>query len=111
MPKMVLAGPLQKLDLRDQRRFQPPAVLHLCRRQTRSPSSALRLRQVGERAVGDLQPFELLQQLDPRRGREPVSSARRLYQPIAVVVPEDQRVEALATDRVAADDELLTAVD
>ena len=101
----------RELDLGDQHRLEPPAVLHFRRRQARTPSTALRFREIHERAILDLQPAEFLEQLLPDDRREPVASARGVHQAVAFVVSEDERVEGLRSNRVAANHELLPAVD
>ena len=49
--------------------------------------------------VVDLERRELLEQLRAHRRREAVARARRVDQPIALVVPEDQRVERVRRRR------------
>ena len=79
----------------DQHRLQPPAVLHLRRRQPRAPSAALRLGQIRERALLDFQRAKLLHQLRAHHRREPVAGPRGVDQLVALVVSEDERVERL----------------
>ena len=92
MPQVVFARPLEELDLRDQHGLQPPSVFHLRCSQARTPSAALRLWEIHERAILDLQPAEFLEQLFPHDGREPVSGACGVDQTVALVVSEDERV-------------------
>src|SRR6185436_3758907 len=94
-----------------QHRLQPTTVFHLCCRQARTPSAALRLREIHERAILDFQPAEFLEQLVPDDRRKSVSSACGVNQTVALVISEDERVERLCPNRVAANDELLPAVD
>src|SRR5688500_15153189 len=101
---MPFAGPLEKLDLRHQHRFQPSAVFHLGRRQAATPSTTLGLRQIHEWALLDFQPAELLEQLVADDRRESVSSARGVHQTVALVVSENQRVERLRSDGISAND-------
>src|SRR5688500_5193602 len=105
MPQMILSRPLEKLDLSDEDRSQPPTVLYLRRRQARTPSAALRFREIHEGAILDFQPAELLEEPLPHDRRESVSSARGVYETVAFVVSEDERVERLRPDRVAANHE------
>ena len=91
VPQMVLTRPLQELDLRDQHGLQPPAVFHLRCSQARTPSAALRLWEINERTILDLQPAEFLEQLFPHDGRESVSGARGIRESVAFVVSEDER--------------------
>src|SRR5439155_19761882 len=91
MPQMMFARPLQELDLSHEDRLQPPTILHLRRRQTRTPSAALRLRQIHERAILDFQPAEFLEQLFPHDRREPVSGPCSVDQTVTLVVSEDER--------------------
>jgi hypothetical protein len=58
MAEMIVGRPLEKFELRDDHRLQPLALRHLCFGQTLSPPSALRFRQIGERAFVD---FEVLE--------------------------------------------------
>ena len=108
---MILARPLQELDLGDEDRFQPPAILHLRRRQARTPSPALRFREIHERAILELQPAEFLEELLPDGRREAVAGACGVDQTVALVVTDNERVERLRPGRVAADHEFLAAVD
>src|SRR5438045_4031312 len=75
VPKVIFARPFQELNLRDQHRLKPTAVLHLRCRQARTPSAALRLREIHERAILYFQPAEFLEQLLPDDRRKSVSSA------------------------------------
>src|SRR5687767_9319801 len=102
VPEVVLACPFEELDLRDQHGLQPPAVFHLRCGQARTPSAALRLWEIHERAILALQPAELLEQLFPHDRRESVSSACGVDQTVALVVSEDERIERLRPHRVAA---------
>ena len=99
--QVIFARPLQELDLRDQHRFQPPAVLHFCRRQARTPPAALGLREIHERAIVYFESAEFLEQLLADDGRKSISSACNVDQTVALVVSEDQRIERLRPDRVA----------
>ena len=69
--QVIFARPLQELDLRDQHRLQPTAVLHLRRRQARTPSAALRLREIHERAILDFQPRNFLNSCSRTTGVNP----------------------------------------
>src|SRR4029077_13436844 len=81
------------------------------RRQTRTPPAALGLRQIHERAILYFESAELLEQLLADDGSKSVSSACGVNQTIALVVSEDERVERLRPDRVAANHKFLPAVD
>ena len=48
---MIIRRPLHKLKLPDQLGLQPPAFLHLLRREALPPATAAGLRQVVERAI------------------------------------------------------------
>jgi hypothetical protein len=100
VPEVVLACPFEELDLRDQHGLQPPAVFHLRCGQARTPSAALRFREIHERAILDFQPAEFLEELFPHDRRESVSSARGVYEAVALVVSEDERVERLRPNRI-----------
>src|SRR4030095_8113340 len=76
-----------------------------------SPTPDFSLGQVREGTVRSLEPVEVLEQLLSHRRGEAVTRPRRIDQPIAFVVAEDQRVERLCATGVAADDELLATVD
>src|SRR5687768_5725056 len=108
---MILACPLEELDLRHENRLQPPTVLHLRCCQARTPSTALRFWEIHEWAIPDFQPTELLEKLLPYDRRESVSGARGVHEAVAFVVSEDERVKRLRPDRVAANHELLPAID
>ena len=60
---MVVAGPFEELELADELWLQPLAFRHLCFRQPLAPTTAPRLRQIRKRALIDLEPFELSEQL------------------------------------------------
>src|SRR3954470_12947091 len=102
MSQMVLSGPFEKFELSDEHGLQPAAVGHLRLRQSLSPAAALQLREIRKRAVGNFKAAKLLEDLRPHRWCEPIARPRRVDQPIAFVVPEDQRVEGRRADRVAA---------
>ena len=53
VPKVMVARPLQKLELSDQDWLQPPEARPLCLRQALAPSTTLRFRQIRERTFGD----------------------------------------------------------
>ena len=55
MPQVIVGCPFEELELTDEHRLQPLAFRHLRFRQALSPSTALRLRQVRERALVDLE--------------------------------------------------------
>jgi len=111
MPQVIFPRPFQELDLRDQHWLQPPAVLHFRCRQASTPPAALCLREISRRAILDFQPAQFLEQLLPHDRREPVAGACSVDQPVALVVPEDEGVERLRPNRVAANHKLLRAVD
>ena len=111
MPQVVVACPLEELKLADEHRLQPLAFGHFRFRQPLTPSTALRLGQVCKRALTDLESLEFLEQLRTRDGCEAVAGSRDVDQLLALVVAKDQRIERLRSTCVAADHELLTAVD
>jgi hypothetical protein len=108
---MVVAGPLDELELADELRLQPLAFRHLRFRQPLAPTTAPRLRQIRKRALVDLESLEVLEQLRTREGCEAVAGSRDVDQLIALEVPKDQRIERLRSARVATDHELLPAID
>ena len=108
MTEVIVAGPFQELELPHQYRLQPAATRHLRLRQSLSPSAALLFRQIHERAVANLEAAELPEQLRAHGRRETIARARDVDQPVIFVVAEDQRIERLRADRVAADHELLS---
>src|SRR5688572_11593646 len=110
MPQMVVAGPLEELELTDELRLQPLAFRHLRFRQPLTPTTAPRLRQIRKRALVDLEPLELSEQLRAGDRCKPVAGSRYVDQFVALVVPTDQRVERPGSARVASDHEFLTAV-
>jgi len=109
--KVILASPLQELDLRDQDGLEPPTVLHLRSGQACAPATALRLGEIHERAILDLEPSKPLKQLLANDRRESVSGSGRVHQAVAFVAPEDERVECFCSDRIPPDHEFLPAVD
>ena len=70
MSQVVVRSPLKGLELADEEGFQPYALGHLRLREPLAPSSTPRLWKIGERALVDLKPSELLEQLRTRDGRE-----------------------------------------
>jgi hypothetical protein len=84
VPQVIFARPLQELDLRDQHRFQPPAVLYLRCRQARTPSAALRLGEIHERASIEFESAKCLEQLLADDGRKSISSACGVDQTVAL---------------------------
>jgi hypothetical protein len=76
-----------------------------------TPSTALRFGEIRKRAIFDFQSTEFLEQLLADDRRKPVSSACGVDQTVTLVVSEDERVERLRPDRVAANHKFLSAVD
>src|SRR4051812_9795051 len=93
MSKVIVPGPFEEFELTDEHGLQPLAVGHLRLRQSLPPTAALRLRQVRERTLADLQSFELPEQLRPGGRRKAVASSRDVEQAGSLVVAEDQRIE------------------
>jgi RNA polymerase sigma-70 factor (ECF subfamily) len=111
VPQVVVAGPLEELELADELRLQPLAFRHLRFRQPLAPTTAPRLRQIRKRALVDLESLEFLEQLRTRNGSEAVAGSCDVDQLLALEVPKGQSIERLRSAGVAADHELLTAVD
>ena len=108
---MIVGRELQELKLPHQLRPHPPALLHFRRSEPHTPSSGLGLWQIGKGALGDLQPFELSEQLLlPRCRSEPVASAGHVDQLVTLVVSKDQGVKASGAGRVPGDHKLLPLV-
>jgi hypothetical protein len=108
---MVVAGPLEELELPDQHGLEPYALGHLRLRQPLTPASALLLRQVHERAAIDLQALELTKERGPAGGGEPCPGPGHVDEILALVVAEHQCVERRGSSRVAANHEFLTPID
>jgi integrase len=70
MSQVVVRSPLKELELADEDGLQPYALGHLRLREPLAPSSTPRLWKIGERALVDLKPSELLEQLRTRDGRD-----------------------------------------
>src|SRR5262245_43201216 len=111
MTEMMVCGPLEELDVRNELRLQPAALRHLGFRQALSPPAASLFRQVGERAVRSLESLKPREQLLTHRRRKAVACSRHVHQPVTFVESKYHRIEHSRTDRVAADNELLTSVD
>ena len=77
---MIVAGPLEELELADKHRLQPLAFRHLRLGQALTPSAASRLREVGEWAFADLESLEPPEQLGTCRRREPAGATCRIEQ-------------------------------
>ena len=75
---MIFARPLPELDLSHEDRLQPPTILHLRCCEARTPSAALRFREIHERTIVNFQPAEFLEELLSYDWRESVSSATKL---------------------------------
>ena len=93
---MVVGRPLQELELAHQHGPEPLALGHLRLREALPPPPAPRLGQVDEGAHIRPKRLELLEQLPANRRREAVARARDVDQVVALVVPEDEGVEAAA---------------
>src|SRR5262245_16738514 len=111
MPQMVVAGPLEELELTNEYRLQPLTLGHLCLRQTLPPPPAPSFRQVDEGTLAGLEAFELSEQLRTRDGSESVAGTRDVDQLVVFVVTEDQSLEGLRSLCQPADDEFLAAID
>src|SRR5215472_18801440 len=97
VPKAIVRRPFGKLELPNQNGPKPAAGLHFFRREALPPSAALGLGEIREGAFVDFEAPEAPHQPCPQRWREPVARSRRVYQPIALVVSEHQRIENLST--------------
>jgi hypothetical protein len=97
VPQVVVAGPLEELELADELRLQPLAFRHIRFRQSLAPPTAPRFRQIRKRALVDLEPFELSEQLRAGDRCKPVAGSRYVDQLVTLVVPKDQRVERLGS--------------
>ncbi len=86
---MIIGRPFHVLELRDQDRLQPTALLHFVSRQTLPPSPAFGFREVCEWALGALQVAEPPIQLFPRRRRETIARSANVQEPVGLVAAED----------------------
>jgi hypothetical protein len=59
MPELVGSSPFREVDADHDLRFHPDTGLHFLRREPLAPPSGFLLRQVGERTLRDLEPFDL----------------------------------------------------
>src|SRR5688572_23820984 len=111
MTKMVFARPFQKFKLADEDRFDPAALLHLLGSKALSPATAFTLRQIRKRTFIDLKRSKLPHQRSTRSCREAIAGSRGIYKLLSFVIPEHQRIECCAANRVTAYDKFLSCVD
>jgi hypothetical protein len=109
--QVTIASPFEEIDLCDEHWFQPAAVLHLRRGETRTPPAGLGFGQIREGAFRNCQAVELLEESSADHRCETVARAACIHQAVAFVVPEDQCIERVQAHRLPADNEFLTAVD
>src|SRR5215469_10288487 len=100
MPQVTVGGPLDKLELPDQKRLQPSALFHFLGGEPNAPASAFRFGQIRERTPVHLQPLEAFEQLHSRWRSEPIARAPRIHQFRAVVVAEDDCIEIVGARRL-----------
>src|SRR6188472_3317450 len=111
VPEMVVRRPLDEFKLTDEDRLQPPALCHLCFRQSLSPSATPGFGKVREGAVANLECRKLLEQLIARRRRKAIPGTRCVDEAITVVIANHHGVERFGAERVSSDDEFLASVD
>src|SRR5580698_4049544 len=110
MPKPAFQRPLQEFDRGDEARLEPPAKLHDLRREPFSPAPSAPLREIHERAFVDIQTAELSEHPLSGGGNESVPNPRRISEIVALVVPDQDRIEGVRARHVAADHKFLSAV-
>src|SRR5437016_6190384 len=111
MTKMFIRRPFHEFKLPNQFRTNPAAVLHLFGRQAQTPAPGSLFRQVRKRTFPGCQFTETVVQLLSQYRGKSVAGSTRIKELCAFVISEDNRIEALGADRVAADDKLLPLVD
>ena len=111
VPQFAAVGPFDERDLANQLRLHPATLLHLLGGERFAPARGFLLGQIGERAVVDDPLFELRENLVANARHESVLHLRHEDQPLLFVNADDQRIEPARARDVAADDELLRAVD
>ena len=108
---VICAGPLQKLEVRNEFRLDPDTGAHLLRRQPLTPSTAFCFRKISEWAIGDDQWRELRAELAPHGRNETSSDAGRIDKLLLVVEADNQTVQSVAAWSESADDELLAHIE
>jgi len=73
MPQMIVGRPFGELELPNEHRLDPAALLHLGRRKPLAPPAAFGLWEIRERAPGDLETAKPLQQRFPKSRCEAVA--------------------------------------
>ena len=110
MAQMAFAGPLDEADLGDRGGSHPLHLRHLVGGHSPAPSRLPGVRQIDERAARGVERREPREDLAADVRREAGSDLSREPQPAVVVIADEQRVDAVRTGPVSADDELLLAI-
>ena len=109
--EMPVRSPLDEPDLRDQPRLHPAHLAHLLGRDAAAPVGCLAVRQIDERAGGDVQRLQRREHFPPQVRSEPGADLAGKSQRLRLVVPDEQRVHARRPGPVPADDELLLPIE
>ena len=93
MPKMPIWSPFGKFNLRDELGLEPYAVFHFFPRQ--SPLRALLFREIDERSLLDLKPFDRLEYLPTNPRHKAVSNLRCIVKFALLIISNDERVKRI----------------
>ncbi len=86
MPEMAVGRPLDKADLRNERRFQPLHLPHLLQRDPATPVGRFAIRQVAERTPARMEREELSEHFPPHVPCEPGAHLSSEPEVLSVVV-------------------------
>src|SRR5262249_24188354 len=120
--QMTLGGPLDEADLRGERRLHPAHFFHLLWRHAAAPVCRASGRQIGKRTSIRLERLEMrgdvAAQMRSESGADLRGEAQHASRAAgwrglsrAIVVADDERVDAVGARAVSADDELLLLVE
>src|SRR4030095_3014033 len=100
--QMVVVGQLDKPDLCHEVGPDPLYPRHVFRRDTAARAQGCRARQVHERALVDVASPDLPEQVQADERHEPSPGLAREAQTAAIVVPDEQRIDAVQSPAVSA---------
>src|SRR5687768_18088212 len=111
MAQAPFGRPLDEPDLRDDLRLQPAHFLHLLRRDAAAPMRRLAVRQIDEGTPLGVERRECREHLAPYIWCEASAHLPRKPKLCSVEIADEQRVDAMRTRTISADDELLLLVE
>jgi len=110
MPQPIPLGPFEEFDLSDGLRPQPHRLVHLLGAEFFAEAWSVRLWEIHEWVRRRHEVLQLREHLSPGGRHESIPRPRRVHQLIPVVIPDDQRVDAVWAGEIPSDHELLPTI-